>query len=144
MKASRMSNMKLNHLALVVDDLDEALRFWRDCLGLVGGGVESVPAEAVDLAFLELGDAHIELIKPTSGESGVAKYLTKRGPGIHHLCIEVPDLDEKLADLGERGYQLINEHPRERDGRRYAFIHPNSTGGVLLELYERIRLADGR
>ena len=145
MKASRMSNMKLNHLALVVDDLDEALRFWRDSLGLSQAAeLQSVPAEAVDIAFLALGDVRIELIKPTSTESGVAKYLAKRGPGMHHLCIEVPDLDAKLGDLRERGYELINEQPRERDGRRYAFIHPNSTGGVLLELYEKSRLAEGR
>ena len=137
--------MKLNHLALVVDDLDEALRFWRDSLGLSQAAeLQSVPAEAVDIAFLALGDVRIELIKPTSTESGVAKYLAKRGPGMHHLCIEVPDLDAKLGDLRERGYELINEQPRERDGRRYAFIHPNSTGGVLLELYEKSRLAEGR
>ncbi len=145
MKASRMSNFTLNHLALVVDDLDEALRFWRDNLGLTAAGdVQSLPSEAVDIAFLELGDVRIELIKPTSIESGVAKFLKNRGPGMHHLCLEVPDLDEKLADLRDCGYQLINEQPRERDGRRYAFIHPNSTGGVLLELYERSRTADGR
>ena len=135
---SDMSEIRLNHLALVVDDLDAALRFWRDCLGLVVGGVESVPAEAVDIAFLALGDAHIELIKPISSDSGVAKYLAKRGPGMHHLCLEVPDLDAKLGELRTAGYELINEHPRERDGRRYAFIHPKSAGGVLLELYERI------
>ena len=140
-----MSDINLNHLAFVVDDLDEALRFWRDSLGLSQAAeLQSVPAEAVDIAFLELGDAQIELIKPTSTESGVAKYLAKRGPGMHHLCIEVPDLDAKLGDLRERGYELINEQPRERDGRRYAFIHPNSTGGVLLELYEKSRLAEGR
>ncbi len=132
-----MADIRLNHLALVVDDLDDALRFWRDSFGLVGGVVESVPNEEVDIAFLELGDAHIELIKPTSGDSGVAKYLAKRGPGLHHLCLEVSDLDAKLSELRERGYELINEAPRERDGQRYAFIHPKSTGGVLLELYER-------
>ena len=140
-----MSDINLNHLAFVVDDLDEALRFWRDSLGLSQAAeLQSVPAEAVDIAFLALGDVRIELIKPTSTESGVAKYLAKRGPGMHHLCIEVPDLDAKLGDLRERGYELINEQPRERDGRRYAFIHPNSTGGVLLELYEKSRLAEGR
>ena len=131
-----MSDAKLNHLAIVVDDLDAALRFWRDEIGLSGGAVQSVPAEAVDIAFLELGAAHIELIKPTSPDSGVAKYLAKRGPGLHHICIEVPDLDAKLAQLRAAGCELINDQPRERGGQRYAFVHPKSAGGILLELYE--------
>ena len=132
-----MTDINLNHLAIVVDDLDAALRFWRESLGLAqAGAVESIPDEAVDIAMLSLGDAHIELIQPTTADSGVAKYLAKRGPGLHHLCLEVPDLDAKLAELQASGCELINERPRERDGRRYAFIHPGSTGGVLLELYE--------
>lgn len=132
-----MTNIKLNHLAIVVDDMDAALRFWRESLGLSQSGeVESVNTESVDIAFLSLGDARVELVQPTTADSGVAKYLAKRGPGLHHLCLEVPDLDAKLAQLRESGCELINERPRQRDGRRYAFIHPNSTGGVLLELYE--------
>ncbi len=133
-----MSDIQLNHLAIVVEDLDAALRFWRDSLGLTGGSVQSLPAEAVDIAFLELGAARIELIKPASSDSGVAKYLAKRGPGLHHLCLEVPDLEAKLKALRDAGYELINDEPRERAGRRYAFVHPKSAGGVLLELYERI------
>ena len=134
-----MTNIKLNHLAIVVDDMEAALRFWRESLGLSqAGAIESVPAEAVDIAFLSLGDAHIELIQPTTDDSGVAKYLAKRGPGMHHLCLEVSDLDAKLNELSSAGCELINEQPRERDGRRYAFIHPKSTGGVLLELYEKV------
>ncbi len=134
-----MTDIKLNHLAIVVDDMDAALRFWRESLGLAqAGAAQSLPAEAVDIAFLTLGDAHIELIQPTTADSGVAKYLANSGPGLHHLCLEVPDLDAKLAQLQESGCELINERPRERDGRRYAFIHPKSAGGVLLELYEAI------
>ena len=75
-------------------------------------------------------------MKPTSSDSGVAKYLAQRGPGLHHLCLEVSDLAAKLKALRDNGYELINDEPRERDGRRYAFVHPKSTGGVLLELYE--------
>ena len=133
-----MSDVNLNHLAIVVDDLSEALRFWRECLGLTQTDeVQHVPDEEVNIAFLTLGDANIELIQPLSSDSGVARYLAKRGPGMHHLCLEVADLDAKLKELSVRGFELINESPRERDGRRYAFIHPKSTGGVLLELYER-------
>jgi len=132
-----MTDIKLNHLAIVVDDMDAALRFWRESLGLRQvGAAQSIPAEAVDIAILSLGDAHIELIQPTSDDSGVARYLEKRGPGLHHLCLEVADLDATLEALRDRGCELINEGPRERDGRRYAFIHPKSAGGVLLELYE--------
>lgn len=132
-----MTDIKLNHLAIVVDDMGAALRFWRESLGLAQAGViQSVPDEAVDIAILQLGDVHIELIQPTSGDSGVAKYLAKRGPGLHHLCLEVADLDAKLGALRAAGCELINETPREREGRRYAFIHPGSAGGVLLELYE--------
>ena len=134
-----MTDIKLNHLAIVVADLETALRFWRESLGLTQTEpIESVPDESVDIAFLSLGEARIELIQPTSDQSGVAKYLDKRGPGLHHICLDVPDLDAKLDEMRSAGYELINEQPRERDGRRYAFIHPKSTGGVLLELYERI------
>ena len=134
-----MSEITFNHLALVVDDLDAALDFWCGSLGLAQAGEARVaPAEAVEIAFLSLGDAKIELIKPTGAESGVGKFLAKRGPGMHHVCLEVPDLDTKLKQLIDGGVEVINEAPRERDGRRYAFIHPNSTGGVLLELYQRL------
>ena len=133
-----MTDIAFSHLAIVVDDLQSALKFWRDSIGLSQAGeIEWVAAEEVDAAFMTLGDAKIELIEPTTVDSGIAKFLAKRGPGIHHLCLEVPDLDAKLEDLSARGYQLINETPRERGGRRYAFIHPKSSGGVLLELYER-------
>lgn len=133
-----MSEVSLNHLALVVDDLESALRFWCESLGLSRvGQPEIVPDEAVAIAFLQLDSGHLELIQPTSSDSGVAKYLAKRGPGMHHLCLEVSDLDAKLRQLTESGVELINEVPRVRDGWRYAFVHPKSSGGVLLELYER-------
>ncbi len=130
-------DIKLNHLALAVEDLEAALRFWRDSLGLAAGPIQAVPAEAAEIAFLDLGHSRIELIKPTTADSGLARYLAKHGPGMHHLCLEVPDLDAKLRQLRAAGCEIINEEPREREGRRYAFIHPRSTGGVLLELYEK-------
>lgn len=132
-----MSGIKINHLAVVVPDVDEALSFWRDALGLPFNGTEEVPAEAVKVGFLEAGDSHIELVQPTTEDSGVAKYLTKRGPGMHHLCLEVEDIEAVMQQLSGKGVQLINESPRTRDnGTRYAFVHPKSTGGVMIELYE--------
>ncbi|MCY4073668.1 MAG: VOC family protein [Chloroflexi bacterium] len=134
-----MPEISLNHLAVVVDNLDDALAFWCGALGLPRAGArQSITGEGVDVAFLNLGDSHLELIQPTAEDSGVARYLAKRGPGLHHFCLEVPDLDRVLQALRDSGVELINEVPRERDGRRYAFVHPGSACGVLLELYERI------
>lgn len=130
-----MSSIKINHLAVVVEDVEAALGFWRDALGLPFGGSQDVPAEEVKIGFLEAGGAHIELLQPTNDSSGVAKFLAKRGPGMHHLCLEVDDLEAAMQRLKTAGIELINETPRERDGRRYAFVHPKSTGGVMVELY---------
>ena len=131
-------NITLNHIALVVEDLHEALVFWGERLGLPAtGAVQTIHGEGVDIAFLQIGAARLELIQPRGQASGVARFLAKRGPGLHHLCLEVADLDAKLGELAAQGIELINESPRERHGRRYAFVHPDSTGGVLLELYER-------
>ncbi len=134
-----MPDISLNHLAVVVEDLDEALGFWCGALGLArAGATQSITGEAVDVAFLDLGASRLELIQPTADDSGVARYLAKRGPGLHHVCLEVPDLDKALQALRASGVELINQVARERDGRRYAFVHPASASGVLLELYERI------
>ncbi len=133
-----MPEIKINHLAVVVDDIDAALKFWRDALGLAADAPQAVPEEDVDVAFLQLGNARIELLQPNSTDRGVARFLAKRGPGLHHLCLEVPDLDAMLCQLRERGCELINEEPRQGHERRYAFVHPHSAGGVLLELYERL------
>ncbi len=131
-------NIALNHIALVVEDLHEALVFWGEQLGLPAtGAAQTIHDEGVDVAFLQIGAARLELIQPRDQTSGVARYLAKRGPGMHHLCLEVADLDAKLGELAAQGIELINESPRQRQGRRYAFVHPGSTGGVLLELYER-------
>lgn len=129
--------MKMNHIAVVVPDVEEALGFWRDALGLPFGGVEEVLDEAVQVGFLSLGDAHIELMAPTTADSGVARFLEKRGPGMHHICLEVDDIDAAIEELAAKGVQLIYEVPRTREnGTRYTFVHPKSTGGVMVELYE--------
>ena len=133
-----MSDLKrLDHVAVLVPDLDQALAFWQDQLGLSLDHVETVSSMAVKIAFLPLGESEIELVQPTTEDSGLAKYLAKRGPGLHHICIETDDIKAKLAELKEKSVRLIDEEPvLMDDGRQLAFIHPKSTGGVLVELYE--------
>jgi methylmalonyl-CoA/ethylmalonyl-CoA epimerase len=128
---------QINHVAVVVEDMQKALSFWRDALGLDLHELRDVPAEKSQVAFLPLSGSEVELVMPTGGDSGIAKYLAKRGPGMHHLCLEVDDIAGMLAQLRARNIRLINEEPRlAADGKRYAFIHPESTGGVLVELYQ--------
>ncbi|MFN3704716.1 MAG: methylmalonyl-CoA epimerase [Thermoflexales bacterium] len=130
--------MRLEHLAIAVQDLDSALAFYCDALGLSVQRVEEVQREGVRVAFLPLGDAHIELVQPTCDATGIAKWMGKHGPGMHHVCIAVEDISAVLARLAERGVELINPQPmRREDGTAYAFIHPRSTFGVLIELYQR-------
>lgn len=127
----------VNHVAVVVDDMEKSLAFWRDALGIQLHELRDVPAEKSQVAFLPMAGAEVELVMPTTDDSGIAKYLSKRGPGIHHLCLEVDDLVSMLSQLKTKNIRLINEEPRiAADGKKYAFIHPESTGGVLVELYQ--------
>lgn len=127
---------KINHVAIVVPDIDGSLSFWRDALGLALDHVEDVPAQKSQVAFIPVGDSEIELVRPTTGDSGVAKFLSERGAGMHHLCLEVDDIDGMLADLKAKGVRLINETAQQLEGRKMAFIHPKAANGVLVELYE--------
>jgi len=129
---------KLNHIAVVVNDITEALAFWEGALGIKLDHVEDVPSQKVKVAFLPVGDSEIELVQPSSGGTGTAKFLKAHGPGMHHLCFEVDNIDEMLADLKVKNIRLINETPFVFEGRKMAFIHPESTGGVLVELYQII------
>lgn len=129
---------QVNHIAVAVGDMDAALTFWRDALGLKLDHVEDVPSQKAQVAFLPVGDSEVELVKPTSDDSGTAKFLAERGGGMHHLCFEVDDLEGMLADLKLKGVRLINETPQVLPGRKMAFVHPKSTGGVLVELYQII------
>lgn len=132
-----MTPIKIDHLAVVVSDMDAALGFWQTALGLTVEAREYNEQEAVDIAFLPVGESRVELLKPTSEDSGIAKYLAKRGAGMHHLCLAVPDIEAAMQQIMDAGVELINETPRTReDGTRYAFVHPRSTGGVMVELYE--------
>ena len=128
---------KINHIAVAVNDIENSLTFWRDALGLELAELRDVPAESAQIAFLPVGGTKIELVCPITDDSGLAKYIEKRGQGMHHLCLETDDILAMIAQLKEKGVQLINESPRTgADGKRYAFIHPKSTGGVLVELYQ--------
>jgi methylmalonyl-CoA/ethylmalonyl-CoA epimerase len=134
---------KINHVAVVVADIDAALAFWRDALGLEAAGVSEMPEQKSKIAFLPLGDSEIELVQPTDPDSGIAKYLAKRGPGMHHLCLEVRDLDDTLARLKAKGIRLTSDAPMTgAAGRRMIFVHPESAGGVLVELYESGEFAE--
>ncbi|MBP9676421.1 MAG: methylmalonyl-CoA epimerase [Anaerolineaceae bacterium] len=129
---------KINHVAIVVGDIDESLKFWRDAMGIDLHHVEDVPSQKAMVAFLPVGESEVELVKPTSDDSGVSKFLAERGGGMHHLCFEVDDIVEMMVMLKEKGVRLLNEEPQVLPGRKMAFVHPKSTGGVLVELYEII------
>ena len=128
---------RINHIAILVEDIEKALPFWQDALGLELAEIEEVEAEKARVAFFPTGESQIELVQPTDPETGLGRYLSKHGGGLHHICLEVPDIAAAMQRLQSHGVTLINESPRQReDGTLYAFIHPKSTQGVLLELYQ--------
>ena len=127
---------KINHIAIAVKDVEESLVFWRDAMGLTVDHIEDVPSQKAQVVFIPVGDSEVELVKPTSPDTGVAKFIDEKGGGMHHLCFEVDDIDGMLAQLKEKGVRLINEVALELPGRKMAFVHPKSTNGVLVELYE--------
>lgn len=127
---------KINHIAIAVKDVEESLKFWRDAMGLQVDHIEDVPSQKSEVVFIPVGDSEVELVRPTSAVSGVSKFVEEKGGGMHHLCFEVDNIDEMLTQLKERGVRLINETALELPGRKMAFIHPKSTNGVLVELYE--------
>jgi methylmalonyl-CoA epimerase len=127
----------IHHIAIVVRDLDVALAFYRDGLGLEMTERREVPEEGVEIAFLPAGEGEIELLQPLDEESGVARFLKKRGEGLHHVCLAVEDVEAAMERLQAAGAQLLSEEPRVNvHGTRYVFVHPKSAHGVLLELYE--------
>jgi len=127
----------IHHIAIVVRDLDVALAFYRDGLGLEMTERREVPEEGVEIAFLPAGEGEIELLRPLDEESGVARFLKKRGEGLHHVCLAVEDVEAAMERLQATGAQLLSEEPRVNvHGTRYVFVHPKSAHGVLLELYE--------
>jgi len=130
--------MKISHLGIATKGIDEALKFWQDALGLENVHTEEVPEQKVRVAMLPIGDTRIELLEATSDDSPIAKFVEKRGGGIHHIAVEVENIEESLAKLKARGARLIDEQPRVgAEGCLIAFVHPSSTNGVLLELIQK-------
>jgi methylmalonyl-CoA/ethylmalonyl-CoA epimerase len=126
---------RIAHVGIAVSSIADALPFYRDVLGLAPGHAER--ADGATIVSLQFGDVAVELLEPQDPASPVAKFLAKRGPGIHHVCYRVPDLDAALERCRAAGYQLIDATPRRgAGGRRIAFLHPKSTNGILLELTE--------
>jgi methylmalonyl-CoA/ethylmalonyl-CoA epimerase len=129
--------LRIDHIAVASTDLDQSLSFWTEALGMALSHIEDVPSEKSRVAFIPAGQSEIEIVQPTTGDSGLAKYLEKKGPGMHHICLQVDDLAGMLAQLKAKGIQMINEAPvRGSGGKQYAFVHPKSASGVLVELYE--------
>jgi len=131
-----LSNCKIDHLGIAVRSLDQALRFYRDQLGLNVSMRETVSAEKVNVAMLPVGEPRIELLEPIEPDSVIGKFLDKRGEGLHHIALKVPDLNASVEKLRASGVRLLNEPRAGAGGHLYVFVHPSSTGGVLLELIQ--------
>ena len=129
----KVTGATVAHIGVAVNNLDDALRFYRDVLGLT----PKPPAhnDGADIVSLPFGDVEVELLAATDPSSPIAKFIAKRGPGIHHICYRVPDLDAAIAECRAAGYRLVDDKPRPgAHGHRIAFLHPSSTAGILLEL----------
>jgi methylmalonyl-CoA/ethylmalonyl-CoA epimerase len=131
--------MKIDHIGIATNDIEQMASIYRDALGLNVVETEEVASQKVRVAMLPVGESRIELLEATAADSPISKFLAKRGPGIHHLAFNVDDIRAALADLKSKGARLIDEEPRTgAGGCLVAFIHPSSTGGVLIELVERV------
>jgi methylmalonyl-CoA/ethylmalonyl-CoA epimerase len=131
---------RIDHVAILVHSIEQALAFYRDVLGILPGEIKEVPTEQVRIAFLPLGGpngSEIELIEPTVPDSNLAKFLEKRGEGLHHICLEVDDIEVALQEMQERGAPVLDQEPRVAAEGRAIFVHPKGTNGVLLELLEK-------
>ena len=131
----------IDHVGVAVEDLESALKLYRDGLGMPQVHRETVEDQGVEAVLLDVGDSHVELLKPLGPETAVGKFLARRGPGLHHVAYRVADVEETLGELSAAGLRLIDEHARTGiRGSRVAFLHPGSTGGVLTEI---VQPADG-
>ncbi len=128
---------KIDHIGIAVKDLEQSLRFYRDQLGLELKDIEEVDEQKVKVAFVPVSESNLELLEPTDPSGPVGKFLAKKGEGFHHISFSVSNLEDKLKQLQEQGVELIDNEPRYgAGGAKIAFIHPRSTGGILIELCE--------
>jgi methylmalonyl-CoA/ethylmalonyl-CoA epimerase len=128
---------KVDHIAIAVHNLGQAIKFYQEILGLSFADVEEIEGMDTKVGFVAVGDTKIELVEPTKEDTGLAKFLASRGPGIHHICLEVDDIEAELMAYKEKGALLIDETPRKgAHGMKIGFIHPKTSGGVLIELCE--------
>ena len=135
MDHNSISGHAIDHIAIAVKNLDEALAFYKAALGLPEICIETVPEQGVRVAKLDIGNTHIELLEPLGPDTPVGKFIENKGPGLHHICVKVDDINSELAKLKSQGMRLIDETPKiGAGGAKIAFVHPKSTGGVLLEL----------
>lgn len=129
---------KIDHIGIAVKNLDEALKFYEEVLGIKCVGTEVVEEQKVKTAFLPIGDTEVELLEATDDDSPIAKFIEKRGEGIQHIAYRVDDIEKALEEVKAKGIRLIDEKPRKgAGGAKIAFLHPKSTYGVLIELCER-------
>ena len=131
---------RIDHVAIIVRNIEQALVFYRDTLGITPSEIKEVPTEQVRIAFLPMGGpdgSEIELIEPTNPNSSLTRFLEKRGEGLHHICLEVADIDAALAEMQEKGVPVLDKQPRIAASGRAIFLHPKGTNGVLLELLEK-------
>jgi methylmalonyl-CoA epimerase len=131
---------RIDHVAIIVRNIEQALQFYRDTLGIEPSAIKEVPTEQVRIAFLPLGGpqgSEIELVEPLNANSSLAKFLEKRGEGLHHICLEVDDIDASLQEMQEKGAPVLDTQPRVAAEGRAVFLHPKGTNGVLLELIEK-------
>ncbi len=133
-----MKILKIDHLGIAVNSIEEGKNFWTDILNLEFEGTETVEAQKVTTAFLPVGESEVELLESTAPDGPIAKYIDKKGQGVQHVAFRVENIEEALAELKEKGVRLIDEKPRNgAGGAKIAFLHPKATNGVLVELCER-------
>lgn len=132
-----MSVKRIDHIAIVVESIKQAAQFYEDALEIAVTGIKDVPGEEVKIAFLPIGESEIELLEPINPESGIGKFLASRGPGMHHICLEVEDIDASVEHMKAKGIRMLSDGPKSHpDGKRYIFAHPKDAFGVLIELYQ--------
>jgi len=129
---------RVDHVSIAVSNLDEGLKTYENLLGIKASHVETIADQGVKAAMLVVGNVEIELIEPINPDSGVAKFLEKKGEGVHHICFEVDDVDQELESLAARGVDLIDKQGRKGLAGKIGFLHPRSTNGVLIELAQKL------